>query len=426
MSKAKKTVALPTADKFAALVVSDIHAIDTDPTSSSAASYVSARQIAADTIKDPLGELRNTINSGVPKPDCIICPGDLADKSNPSALSYVWNELSAIAKSLGDVPLIATPGNHDLDSRFKISDYDARGQIMAVRPRVPWDDHRNYLEFWAEHFSIRRVGPARIVALNSAAYHGYGKSEKSEYEHGRVTQRTVQNIEQRLKEGASDCGFNILVCHHHLVRNNEISEVDYSQMVGGDELLAMIGCGSYGTWLVIHGHKHRPRLFYAGGGGSAPVILGAASFSFNVNQDATNKSPNQFHLVTLDSRKAEAIGQGIAGEVRSWDWDYGRGWRRAQQNRGLPTRAGFGHRGDAASVALAIDKLLREKNLSSINWPELVSYIPTVDCLLPQDAELLRQTLKSRFGLNIIDPEGVPLQVGREFSGVANAYKTSA
>lgn len=409
---------------FAALVVSDIHAIDSDPTLPESISYVSSAHLLGGSGKDPLRELKSLAPT-LGKINCIICPGDLSDKANPSGLNYAWKELNDLADKMGNVPLITTPGNHDLDSRFASSKYDARGQIMSVTPGIPSNERSHYLEFWAEHFSILRVGAARIVVLNSAAYHGYGKDQSTEYGHGRVTARTIEKIKAALEQSV-DAGisFNILVCHHHLVRNNDILEDDYSEMLGADQLLSMIGSGHFGTWLVIHGHKHRPKMFYAPGGGSAPVILSAASLSYNASRDSTNKCPNQFHLVTLNRSVAKQLHQGLAGEVRSWDWDYGRGWSPPASAKGLPVRTGFGYRGDAASLATLINDYLEANDFKTLDWRQLVQKFPGADHLLPHDMQAFRHTLKASYALNILEREGLPDHIGREFSGRDNAYKS--
>jgi hypothetical protein len=322
----------------------------------------------------------------------------------------VWNKLGEVASELDARLLVATPGNHDLDSRYLYTEYDARGQAMLLMPTLPVRSRATYLEFWAEHFAFVELADSRILLLNSSAYHGGGKNPEEERENGRVSAPTLRRIESELARLPIK-PVNVLICHHHPDDPEEILENDRSVMEGGKKLLHLLNDSNVGPWLVIHGHKHRPRLFYSGGSGDTPLVLGSASFSAQINRDATNKCPNQFHIVEFNAQGATQIGVGLAGIIRSWNWTIGEGWNPAQGPYGLPHRSGFGFRGNIALVANRVRSLIPDGQFR--RWCDLVNEIPELEFLLPKDYQKLRANFRT-LGIELLEKEGVPAQVARK------------
>jgi DNA repair exonuclease SbcCD nuclease subunit len=134
------------------LIISDIHACDVDPTASDAPSYVSSyggRRASA----DPLSELEALIEKDIPEVDYILCPGDIANRANPSAFAYAWKSLNDLADRL-KIPLFATVGNHDIDSRYKTNTFDPMEFAKNITPHIPTRKRPQYLEYWAENFTL--------------------------------------------------------------------------------------------------------------------------------------------------------------------------------------------------------------------------------------------------------------------------------
>ena len=121
------------------LILSDIHACDEDPASSHAPSYVSSFNSAATARLDPLSDLTRVFAEDASNPDYILCAGDITNRSSPSAFNYAWGRLHGLAADLG-AQLIATVGNHDLDSRFQANKFDPRGYAMSLEPPLPVAD----------------------------------------------------------------------------------------------------------------------------------------------------------------------------------------------------------------------------------------------------------------------------------------------
>lgn len=393
------------------LLLSDIHASDIDPSSSNAPSYVSSFNAAASAKKDPITDLERILNSPELKPDYILCAGDITNKSQPSGLSYAWNRLNSLADALG-AELVATVGNHDLDSRFSSNRFDPRGYVMSLRPALPVADRTAFLEYWAEHFTVLRKEDCTLLVVNTASYHGGGADPKVELEHGRVSEVTNEAIAARLAE-LSLGHVNVALCHHHPIRA-EPSDKEFVGLTRGGERLMSVLAATGAPWVLVHGHKHRPELFYGDGGGNAPVVLSCASFSAQVNADAQNKNPNQVHLLVCDRDDAAVTAYASAGQVLSWTWQDSVGWSPARGAHGLPHVSGFGFRGPPRSLVEAIEAQLDAHQASSMAWREMVQAVPALDRVLPMDFEQI-ESLASQRGINILrDRDEKRQQVGRQ------------
>lgn len=392
------------------LLLSDIHATDVDPASSGAPSYVSSFSASATGKHDPLSELQRLVQSESLSPDYILCAGDITNRSNPGSLTYAWARLNSLATACG-AKLITTVGNHDIDSRYQANRFDPRGYAMALAPRIPVEVRERFLEFWAENFTLISDDGCNVLVVNTAAYHGGGKEAGVELEHGRISEITLASMRGVL-ENAPSAPVNVLLCHHHPIKGDQGDLDLVGQTRGGEKLIELLGEAS-NAWVVVHGHKHVPDLFYGHGGGNAPVILGCASFSAQVNADAQNKNPNQVHLLTCDPDAAQSAGLNSAGEVRSWTWQPGVGWQKSQGRMGLPSITGFGYRGSAKVLAERVDTFLTNSGRNQATWINARAAIPELGFLVPSDFAALDKALIERKLALLSDREGDLAQVGR-------------
>lgn len=389
------------------LIISDIHCCSSAIGAHDAVSYVS-NKTPHGSRSDPFSSIKNAIG-GCPI-DLLLCPGDITDKAEPDTLLYAWNSLRRLSEEL-ECELIACSGNHDLDSRYKTG-VDPAGLAMSLDPSLPVEDRFHFLEYWAEKFTILERGDAALLVLNTAAYHGAGEAQAEEIQHGRISDYTLERISSALA-AKSGFGYGILLCHHHLAKNNEIRESDYSEAIGGQQLLTILERTGK-PWLVVHGHKHRPRILYAQGGGSSPILIGAASFSANVRRDAQNQSPNQMHLVTLDFDGARNIDVELAGSIRSWNWIPNIGWIPSKGEMGLPHSIGFGARSNPAAIKKQLIELAKNRDGVVVKRSEIIEKIPTIAFLLPQDIEQVVRAVNDDGGVTIIrDEYGLIEQIGQ-------------
>ena len=355
-------------------------------------------------------DLKRLVKEEGLSPDYLLCPGDITNRSNPDALTFAWGRLNQIAEGFG-CGLIATVGNHDVDSRYQTNKFDPRGYLMSLSPTLPVGDRGKFLEYWAENFTVVSGDDCTLVIVNTAAYHGGGSDASQELEHGRISDITLGRLEKAIAN-LPDTSVNLLLCHHHPLKGEPWDDTLVGQTRGGERLVAILE-KSDRAWVIVHGHKHAPDLFYGHGGANSPVILACASFSAQINADAQNKNPNQVHHLICDPEGAINGGLTSAGTIRSWTWQPGIGWQRSRGSAGLPHSVGFGYRGNVKLLADEVEAMLATRSTPVAQWKEAVAAVPALVHLIPTDLNMLLKNFKSR-GLDVLtERDGSFAQIGR-------------
>lgn len=151
-------------------VLSDLHVFDGSSDQERAPSYVgTADPSAGGPEKYPFPGLKKLIETEGLNADLLICPGDMTNQAHAAALHYAWARLHDLKNWLGAAALLATNGNHDIDSRFGDSDFDPKGAIQSLSPLFPGLPENECDRYWSRNFVVFNHGDARIVLLNSAA-----------------------------------------------------------------------------------------------------------------------------------------------------------------------------------------------------------------------------------------------------------------
>ncbi|MBK7706369.1 MAG: hypothetical protein IPJ30_11450 [Acidobacteria bacterium] len=298
----------------------------------------------------------------------------------------------------------ASSGNHDLDSRF-LSSVDAKDALLKLEPPYPLPDENSNFKYWARNYVIWEHASYRLVILNSSAHHG---GAPNEIDHGRISDTILAFLDREL-DGLEPKRVNILLCHHHPQQHMELKLGDYDVMKNGQLLLDLLGSGKHGRWLVIHGHKHHPKVSYAAGSSSSPVIFSAGSPCATLYRELQTRARNQFYLIKLPLADIDEFG--LVGEVDAWDWAVGDGWGPAASgNSGLPSKSYFGYRGDPSFVANKISSLLTSEKMP---WEQVVEKYREFQYLLPSDLYVIKDQLESRSRIAIVFNNGQPIEVGK-------------
>lgn len=396
-------------DTLEVAVLSDLHAYEA-ANPDSPPSHFCITNPPLDPIKNPIAALVKLIEGEKIRADVLMCAGDIGDKAHPVAIQYAWEQIHKIGKTLETKLLVASTGNHDVDSRYSYNNFDAKGMLQNLEPPYPFDSEELNDRYWSRHFVIIRNNCFRLLVINSSAFHGegqYGETKKYEFEHGRISEHTLAAIRKAL-EGSETPPINIALCHHHPHQHSELRLGEEDLMRGGQELLRLLGTGDYGTWLIVHGHKHHPKIENAAGGASSPIVFAAGSLCANLHLELQTAARNQFYILSLPHTKYST--HGFVGRFKSWDWLCGHGWVTAQDASGLPASGGFGWRGDVRVLAR---KIASQIPVGSMRWEDLRRSNEELDFLLPTDLLNLRKCLERGPKL-IIEPEkGCPVLIGR-------------
>ena len=164
-------------------------------------------------------------------PDVIAISGDLTQRAKP----HEFGAARALMGRLPDVPIVVTPGNHDVP-------------LYRVWERV-LTPYRN----WQEHVSreldtITRVQGATLVALNSS-------SPYAAIIDGRIDAWQVELAGRAVEEAPAE-DVRVLVIHHHFVPTAD--GTGGIPLPGAAELLAAFE--AMRVDLILGGHVHRTHV----------------------------------------------------------------------------------------------------------------------------------------------------------------------
>ena len=375
------------------LIVSDVHAFSGNHLDDAAPSYYSIwPQYAA---RSPFLSIPDRLREQGLSVDWVVCPGDLADRAEPASQAATWSALEKLRVDVGARLLVATVGNHDVDSRFTVDEVDTKGALQSLTPIFPGLKEQDCDFFWSRNFTTYEEEQVLLLVLNSSAFHGINSDAKDpnyrEYEHGRVSDRTISAIVQRLAKGRHK--LNILLTHHHFFKNDRINAKDYSAMINGTKLLDALTAATNSSWFVVHGHQHYPEITYARGDDLAPIVFSAGSFARKLNE-LGSESANQFYHIEFPLGRYEDLGLGGCGICRAWDWVPDEGWKPARGVARIASRVGFGCRNSPQRLARQIAGIVARSTGGVAKWAEVVAEMPELEFLLPPSLHRVVEALK--------------------------------
>lgn len=377
-------------------VLSDLHFASDEEGSKETHVILSRQSIPK---QNPYRDVLDLISREQLSAEIVLCPGDITYQADQGALKSAWAALNEVSTRLGAGHLIAATGNHDISSRDSSSSPEIWEYLKQLDPVYPFPGAttEQRLHYWSEHFMVVETDGLRLVVLNSCNCHARGANE---WANGRVTDHTIAEIEKKLNDTTPGL-INIFLCHHHPSKHPDMNQFfpDYSEMKQGLKLLSMLGERDE-PWMVIHGHKHSPRLNNAEGSSSDEVtIFSAGSFSAVLPPQYFPGASNQFYIIELD---LDYVSQnGAAGVVHAWDWREGQGWMSASPESRFGSRivngTGFGHKCNVIRDASDIASAFIDRN--NVKWPEVVDRHPWVSYASPRDLGRILGRLKSHHGL---------------------------
>lgn len=405
-----------TVDQLKILVISDLHAHDKDPLLQDSPSYYSTDDRYRTGALNPLEGLAALIQSEGLEADWIVSPGDLGDKASASAQKVAWEELDKIRASLKAPTLIGTAGNHDVDSRRKVPDFDPKSSLQRLSPTFPIaiecfepNDGVYADRYWSRNYVIVPFSSidTTLIVINSSAFHGYSSDisrAPDEHLHGRLSRLTIESLRTALE--SIETSTNIVLMHHH-VRKHPWIEDGGSIASGADKLIELLK-DTERQWLIIHGHEHVPHLSYADGTPFAPIVLSSGSIAAKTYRVRGGHPRNQVHHIAIDRARTAANGVNLLGEVRSWTWTPEVGWGRASKSDGLPYLSGFGFRTDLTALRDKITSVIATLPGRLAKWAVLQSVEPSMRFLSPEDFEGLLAMLRGK-GVSVqYDNDGQP------------------
>lgn len=310
--------------------------------------------------------------------DIVLCPGDITNKTDPQGLITGWSFLEEIKDALSAKHLIASLGNHDVDSRRLFNNYDSFNMPSRLKENFPFHNDKARDEFYSKKFCFIELDDTLIFNFNSVHSHTNGEDCLTSI----VTDDILENIEERLKVlSKKKFQFKIALTHYHPLKHANMGSLykDSDVIEKGDSLINILESNDF--QIFIHGHKHIPRLAYYN---SLP-ILSSGSFSSLMNLMETGNK-NMVHLLTLFSSSKNGL-------IRTFEFTNGLGWSDNYNSKVLPRITGFGNRRNIEDITESITKYFDSRQLDFIKFDELLLQMPELRFLIPSDFEKVRKDL---------------------------------
>jgi 3',5'-cyclic AMP phosphodiesterase CpdA len=314
-------------------------------------------------------------------PIAMLCvTGDISNRAHAEEFVYADKAIRRIATAL-ELPeqqVFYVPGNHDV-----------HWPVMQMDPKNFWADYR-YAPLLQEGltFKSRATSTSQgafdkppyfvawehanvlVIAVNSAAYDG----PDSEFHPGAIQQETVDALQTYLKtKTREETQLRLCLLHHHPFPMSEpIPNVPDPTLVTNAENFLNVLAEHYFD-LVLHGHKHQPRLKTHLINNAHPFVsMCAGSFSAVLHPLHFDGSSNLFHVVNVHGRDKDS--GGIKGNVQSWTHKAGGKWEPSHLLRGIPAVEAFGSQATRTQVRADVKSALESHMKSNpfCRWDDIL------------------------------------------------------
>jgi predicted phosphodiesterase len=311
--------------------------------------------------------------------DALLVPGDLANKACREGLNQGWDYCLEIAAKLNAGFIIPVIGNHDIDPKRLRPEDAVFGQVRNMRPNFPFALPANNQSYFSDGYCVISEGDIEYIALNTVV----DQIDEMSAKRGTFSGARIQQMEAALTHSLA-APLRIALMHHHPILHSGTFWGDQDVIPTGDDLVAALR--RLGCRLIIHGHKHIPRLSSLNG----VAIFASGSFSAMLNEYGTLFG-NTFHVVQVEGTEPE----NVKGQILTWVFQLGKGWRRSNEDyTGFPFVAGFGSSVGVHEIDRQLQNLATaQPQLNRFLEHELQNAAPDIKYLSPSQREDLNRAL---------------------------------
>jgi 3',5'-cyclic AMP phosphodiesterase CpdA len=224
-------------------------------------------------------------------PDLVVVSGDLTQRAKVQE----FKDARAFLGRLPEVPVVVTPGNHDVPL------YRIWERLIAP--------HRNYREFISDELNtVTRVPGATVVSLDSSA-------PRTAIVNGRIRRHQVAFAQEAFQDVHHD-DLRIVVAHHHFAPAPDY-EGDRS-MPRAREVLEQLT--DMGVELILGGHLHRAYIgnsldVYPGEDRDRGVVIVQSGTTTSGRGRARERAKNSFNVIKASLDAIEVTHYMYFGDV---------------------------------------------------------------------------------------------------------------
>jgi len=208
-------------------------------------------------------------------PDLLVLSGDFTQRAKVKE----YQEARAFLRSLPDLPLVVTPGNHDVPL------YRVWERLLAP--------HRNYRRFISPELdTVTNLPGATVVALDSSA-------PRRAIVNGYLSDRQLLFASDAFA-GAIEGDVRIAVLHHHLA---PAPDYESDQVLRGWQR-CLDAFQKMGVELVLGGHLHRAYVAHSAdlrppGEGGRRMVIAHSGTTTSTRGRARERNKNSFNQIGI-------------------------------------------------------------------------------------------------------------------------------
>lgn len=285
--------------------------------------------------------------------DYLLIPGDMSNTGNPKELKLASSIIEQCAEALSITfdNIFFVPGNHDVNWNISGLDDEDGDEYHELRYE-PLKNKRllfhkllqscQYEFYDSPYFSYKENDDVFVLAYNST----WDDGPKKRPHYGMISKDHIKKMDSMLSElNLAEKNVKLFMVHHHPINYSSPNDhIDFSSMQNAEDLLDLLHRHEFD--ILIHGHKHYPRLKSTNFGGYKKpiIILGSGSFCAKLFEGWNGYINNQFHIIDIEGRHKSSS---IFGRVRSWTY-LSRQWRKSTKaHHGIEHLKPFGGSNDS-------------------------------------------------------------------------------
>lgn len=257
-------------------------------------------------------------------PDYLFIAGDLTSVGSPQEFVYCEKEIIKIADAIS-LPydrIICCTGNHDVDwgiCNLKETAFEIQHELLDIRK-----EKYQHLSSYLPSVCLKELSNQKLTGNSPAPFSGIyqtsdfivfmlnsgwlcepiEKGKEDNFSHGKLSKEQLDWFEKKVNEFADDTRKRIVLMHHHPFNfKYPTLGIDISQI---EESGAFVEYAEeHGIDLVIHGHRHHPKVkTYLSATGKRPItFFCAGSLAVNAKHRAEGDIPNTMHFIDVDKDK---------------------------------------------------------------------------------------------------------------------------
>jgi 3',5'-cyclic AMP phosphodiesterase CpdA len=210
--------------------------------------------------------------------DVIVASGDFTQRAKEEQ----FRQARAFLDRLPDVPLVVTPGNHDIP-------------LYRLKERL-FDPYRHYKRYISRELdSVTRIPGAVIVSINSTA-------PRLAITNGRIHRWQIEFSDEAFA-GTPDDVQRIVVSHHHFAPPPDFEGA--TAMAAAKR--ALDAFTRMRVDLILGGHLHRAYIgnsldVYSGADREHGIVIAQSGTTTSRRGRAREREKNSFNVLRLDNR----------------------------------------------------------------------------------------------------------------------------